>query len=56
MDLYGLKLSIERKKVELSKLISNTKLTDDRVVSCSEELDKLIVQYQKLISPCRLPA
>lgn len=56
MDLYGLKLSIERKKIELSRLILNKKLTDDRVVSCSAELDKLIVQYQKLNSSCKLPA
>lgn len=56
MDLYGLKVSIERKKIELSKLISSRKLTDDRVVCCSEELDRLIVQYQKLISPFKLPA
>jgi hypothetical protein len=42
-----LKNNIERLRKELHFLILNKELTDIQVVICSQELDKLLVQYEK---------
>lgn len=40
---------IERVREKLRQLILNKKLTDTQVVFCSQELDKLLSEYNKEI-------
>jgi len=42
--------NIESLREKLCMLIQNKELTDIKVVICSKELDKLIVQYEKKIN------
>lgn len=47
MNRKELQIDIEELRNELYSLLGNENPTDQRVVECSKELDKLIVQYQK---------
>lgn len=47
MNREKLQIDIEELRNELYSLLGNEDPTDQRVVECSKELDKLIVQYQK---------
>lgn len=44
-----LEINLENLRNKLISLILVKELTDDEVVSCSHELDKLIVEYQQKI-------
>lgn len=46
-NLKELEIEITRLKENLYMLIQHNDLTDYDVVRCSEELDKLILEYQK---------
>lgn len=41
---------IESERYKLYKLLSNRELTNDMVIRCSQELDRLIVNYEKNIN------
>lgn len=45
--MVDLRDKIERLREQLCFLLLSKELTDIEVVNCSQELDKLIVQYQK---------
>lgn len=45
--MSNLKSSIEILRKKLHFLILYKELTDDEVVICSQELDKLLVKYEK---------
>ena len=47
--LYRLKIKIENCRDRLIYLLSLNKPTYPDVVDCSQELDKLIVKYEKII-------
>ncbi|WP_446899576.1 Spo0E family sporulation regulatory protein-aspartic acid phosphatase [Clostridium sp. LBM24168] len=47
-NLKELEMQITKLKENLYMLIQHNNLTDYEVVQCSEELDKLILKYQKL--------
>ncbi|MCH3963880.1 MAG: aspartyl-phosphate phosphatase Spo0E family protein [Clostridium sp.] len=47
-NLKNLEMEITKLKENLYTLIQNNALTDCNVIRCSEELDKLILEYQKL--------
>lgn len=45
--MTNLKSSIEVLRKKLHSLIVDKKLTDDDVVICSQELDKLLLKYER---------
>lgn len=47
MNHEELQINIEELRHELYTLLCKKHPTDQRVVECSKELDKLIVKYQK---------
>lgn len=49
MESICLQHKIEKVRTKLDYLLCKKNPTDKLVVQCSEELDELIVQYQKLL-------
>lgn len=47
LNLKLLSLKIEDVRSLLYSLVSNKQLTDKSVVACSQELDKLLVEYER---------
>ncbi|MBU5592808.1 aspartyl-phosphate phosphatase Spo0E family protein [Clostridium sp. MSJ-4] len=50
MEKDILKIQIDDLKTYLYLLLSRKPMTDGYVVKCSQELDKLIVEYQKILN------
>lgn len=45
--LKALQKKITNKRKEMIRIANNTSFTDKDTVNCSQELDKLLVKYQK---------